>query len=59
VLEDAGGVYIKLGQIAATRVDLLPPEVCAELAGLQNRVAPEPVEDQLAPLFREHARIRA
>ena len=28
VLEQAGGVYIKLGQIAATRVDLLPPDVC-------------------------------
>ena len=39
VLEQAGGVYIKLGQIAATRVDLLPPEICAELAELQNRVA--------------------
>jgi ubiquinone biosynthesis protein len=44
VLEEAGGVYIKLGQIAATRVDLLPPEVCAELAGLQNQVTPEPME---------------
>ena len=28
VLQDAGGVYIKLGQIAATRVDLLPADVC-------------------------------
>ena len=27
VLEEAGGVYVKLGQIAATRVDLVPPEV--------------------------------
>jgi ubiquinone biosynthesis protein len=44
VLEQAGGVYIKLGQIAATRVDLLPPEICEELAELQNRVAPEPIE---------------
>jgi hypothetical protein len=44
VLERAGGVYIKLGQIAATRVDLIPPEICVELAALQNRVAPEPVE---------------
>jgi len=44
VLEDAGGVYVKLGQIAATRIDLVPPEICAELARLQNRVAPEPVE---------------
>jgi ubiquinone biosynthesis protein len=41
VLEQAGGVYIKLGQIAATRVDLLPPDVCNELAGLQNRVSAE------------------
>jgi ubiquinone biosynthesis protein len=44
VLEEAGGVYIKLGQIAATRVDLLPPELCAELAELQNRVTAEPRE---------------
>ena len=41
LLEDAGGVFIKLGQIAATRVDLLPPELCAELAKLQNRVRPD------------------
>src|SRR3954451_19558700 len=45
VLEEAGGVYIKLGQIAATRVDLFPPEVCDELASLQNRVARESPEE--------------
>lgn len=44
VLEDAGGVYIKLGQIAATRVDILPTDVTDELAKLQNQVPPEPVE---------------
>ncbi|MEP6659700.1 MAG: AarF/UbiB family protein [Acidimicrobiales bacterium] len=44
VLEEAGGVYIKLGQIAATRIDFLPREICEELAELQNRVAPEPAE---------------
>jgi ubiquinone biosynthesis protein len=44
VLEEAGGVYVKLGQIASTRPDLVPPDICAELAGLQNQVAPEPVE---------------
>ena len=38
LLEQAGGVSVKLGQIAATRVDLLPPELCEELAELQNRV---------------------
>jgi ubiquinone biosynthesis protein len=44
VLEEAGGVYVKIGQIAATRVDLLPPEICEELAALQNRSSPEPPE---------------
>jgi ubiquinone biosynthesis protein len=44
VLEQAGGVYVKLGQIAATRVDLLPPDICAELASLANRVPPEPAD---------------
>jgi ubiquinone biosynthesis protein len=44
VLEAAGGLYIKLGQIAATRVDLLPSEVCDELALLQQHVPPEPRE---------------
>jgi ubiquinone biosynthesis protein len=50
VLEEAGGVYIKLGQIAATRVDLLPPEVCAQLAELQNRVAAVPA-DAIKPIL--------
>jgi ubiquinone biosynthesis protein len=53
VLEEAGGVYIKLGQIAATRVDLLPAEVCEQLAGLQNSVAPESREDIAAVLESE------
>ena len=53
VLEAAGGVYVKLGQIAATRVDLLPPEVCDELALLQNRAAPEPVDRMEPVLDRE------
>ncbi|HEY0521526.1 MAG TPA: AarF/UbiB family protein, partial [Ilumatobacteraceae bacterium] len=44
VLESAGGVYIKLGQIAATRVDLLPADICEELARLQQHVPPEPRE---------------
>jgi ubiquinone biosynthesis protein len=50
VLERAGGVYIKLGQIAATRVDILPREICDELAELQNRVSAEPKE-RIAPVL--------
>lgn len=53
VLEGAGGVYVKLGQIAATRVDLLPAELCAELATLQNRVPPESRDDIAAVLEAE------
>ncbi len=39
-LEEAGGVYVKLGQIAATRIDLLPAGVCEELSRLQSRSTP-------------------
>lgn len=41
---EMGGVLIKLGQFFSTRVDILPPEVTRELAGLQDEVPPEPFE---------------
>jgi ubiquinone biosynthesis protein len=56
VLQDAGGVYVKLGQIAATRPDLMPPEICAELARLQNQAPPEPVDRIRAVLEAELGR---
>jgi predicted unusual protein kinase regulating ubiquinone biosynthesis (AarF/ABC1/UbiB family) len=40
-----GGVLIKLGQFFSVRVDLLPPEVTRELAGLQDEVPPERFSD--------------
>jgi len=39
---EMGGVLIKLGQFVSARVDILPPEVTDELAGLQDEV---PAED--------------
>lgn len=39
-LDEAGGAFVKLGQILATRRDLLPDEVVAELSQLQDRAAP-------------------
>jgi predicted unusual protein kinase regulating ubiquinone biosynthesis (AarF/ABC1/UbiB family) len=39
-----GGVMIKLGQFISTRVDVLPPEVTDELAGLQDEVPSVPFE---------------
>lgn len=35
-LEEAGGVFVKLGQMLSTRSDLLPPVVLAELTMLQD-----------------------
>jgi len=40
-----GGVLIKVGQFFSARVDVLPEEVTAELAGLQDEVPPERFED--------------
>ncbi len=43
-LEDCGGVFIKFGQIASTRSDLLPPPIIAELSNLQSNVRPVPTD---------------
>ena len=43
-MEALGPVFIKLGQMLATRRDLLPAQVADELAKLQDRVAPFPGE---------------
>jgi predicted unusual protein kinase regulating ubiquinone biosynthesis (AarF/ABC1/UbiB family) len=40
-----GGVMIKVGQFLSSRLDVLPPEITAELAGLQDEVPPEKFED--------------
>jgi ubiquinone biosynthesis protein len=48
-IEALGPTFIKLGQILATRSDLLPPEWIAELEKLHSRVPPLPYE-ALAPL---------
>ena len=41
-LEDLGPIFVKFGQILSTRRDLLPDDISAELARLQDRVAPFP-----------------
>lgn len=51
-----GGVLIKLGQFMSIRVDVLPPEVTAELRGLQDEVPAERAEDIRAVVESEFGR---
>ncbi|MCK4343381.1 MAG: hypothetical protein KAY37_16835 [Phycisphaerae bacterium] len=40
VLVELGTTYVKLGQVLSTRPDLIPPDICADLEKLQDRVPP-------------------
>lgn len=44
-IEEMGTTFIKLGQIASTRGDLLPPDLIKELEKLQSHVAPFPAAE--------------
>lgn len=44
-IEEMGTTFIKLGQIASTRADLLPPDLIKELEKLQSHVAPFPAAE--------------
>lgn len=41
-LETLGPAFVKFGQVASTRPDLIPPNIIKELERLQERVAPFP-----------------
>ncbi len=56
-----GGLMIKVGQFLSARLDILPPEITDELAGLQDEVPPETfesiriqAESELALTLAEH-----
>jgi len=51
-----GGVLIKLGQFLSTRVDILPPEITQELAGLQDEVPPERFADIVRQIEEDFGR---
>lgn len=52
-LEEAGGGFVKMGQLLSTRDDLLPEEWTEGLAHLQRNVSPAPADEVAALLERE------
>ena len=63
-LDEAGVTFVKLGQLLATRRDLLPPEFTDELVTLQDRAGPVPwpqvrriLEEDLGPRLSEFDQI--
>jgi ubiquinone biosynthesis protein len=51
--EELGPTFVKLGQLAAARTRVLPPEFTDELAKLQDRVAPLPFAEVRAVIEEE------
>lgn len=52
-LQELGPTFIKLGQLASTRPDLVPPNIMHELEKLQEQVPPFPYEEAKAILESE------
>jgi ubiquinone biosynthesis protein len=51
-IAELGPTFIKFGQIASTRTEVLPPELIRELQKLQDQVAPIPFS-QVRPVIEE------
>jgi ubiquinone biosynthesis protein len=45
MLDELGPAFVKFGQLLSTRPDLVPPDIIAELRGLQDDVRPFPYAD--------------
>lgn len=52
ILQELGPTFVKFGQILSTRTDLLPAELCAQLAQLQDQVNPITFEE-VSQVIRE------
>src|SRR5690242_11292520 len=52
-LQEAGGIFVKLGQMLSTRHDLLPATMVDQLSALQDHVSPVPRQEIEALLAEE------
>jgi ubiquinone biosynthesis protein len=52
-LQDAGGIFVKFGQLLSARTDLVPTAIALELSSLQDDVTPLPASEVLALIDRE------
>src|SRR5918994_4531835 len=50
MLEELGPTFVKFGQLLSTRPDVLPPDIIAELRGLQDDVRGFPFEEAAATI---------
>ncbi len=55
-LESLGPVFVKFGQLLSVRPDLIPEDIAAQLAGLQDSVPPFSWEEAAASLDRAYGR---
>jgi ubiquinone biosynthesis protein len=55
-LQELGPIYVKFGQSVSTRQDLLPADIGAELAKLQDQVPPFPAAQALAAVEQAYGR---
>src|SRR5512136_1485290 len=53
LLQDLGPTYVKIGQMASSRPELLPPDYLEELAKLQSTVRPFPYDQVVEVITRE------
>jgi ubiquinone biosynthesis protein len=53
MLQELGPTYVKIGQIASSRSELLPPEWVTELSKLQSSARPFPYEEVRATIIEE------
>jgi ubiquinone biosynthesis protein len=52
MLDELGPTFVKFGQLLSTRPDVVPPDIVAELRGLQDDVRPFPF-DQVREMIEE------